>query len=112
LDPKAFPSDRTGRVTKTPAGYSAFVPNPLPPQLTFSQQLIDALSTADRAIGRLDGLSSLLPNPYLLIWPFLAREAVLSSRIEGTQASLSDLFLFEAAPPPRRTTPIGKPSLC
>jgi Fic family protein len=60
------------------------------------------LSTADRAIGALGGIRSWLPNPYLLIQPFLRREAVLSSQIEGTQASLSDLAIFEAAATPPR----------
>jgi len=56
------------------------------------------LSRADRALGELAGIGRALPNPHLLILPFARREAVLSSRIEGTQASLSDLFAFEAAP--------------
>ena len=51
------------------------------------------------ALGQLSGIGEMLPNPYLLIRPFLRREAVSSSRIEGTQASLSDLFFFEAATP-------------
>jgi Fic family protein len=51
---------------------------------------------ADLALGTLSGLGETLPNPHLLIYPFIRREAVLSSRIEGTQASLSDLLLFEA----------------
>jgi Fic family protein len=59
--------------------------------------LVYLLSEADRALGTLDGIGRTLPNPYLLISPFLSREAVASSRIEGTQASLSDLFLFEAS---------------
>jgi Fic family protein len=56
------------------------------------------LAEAERAVGRLSGVGTTLPNPYLLINPFIRREAVLSSRIEGTQASLSDLLFFEAAP--------------
>lgn len=55
------------------------------------------LSAADRALGELAGAARRLPTPHLLIGPFIRREAVLSSRIEGTQASLSDLFYFEAA---------------
>lgn len=73
-------------------------PGPLPPGLTWSAELISALSDADRALGRLAGVGQMLANPYLLINAFMRREAVLSSRIEGTQASLSDLFFFEAAP--------------
>jgi Fic family protein len=65
--------------------------------------LVNRLAQAERALGRLAGLGLTLPNPHLLIAPFVRREAVLSSRIEGTQASLSDLVFFEAAPgtPPR-----------
>jgi Fic family protein len=81
-----------------PQGYHAFVPAALPPALEISGGLLSVISAADRSVGRLAGLGALLPNPYVLIRPFIAREAVLSSRIEGTRASLSDLFLFEAAP--------------
>ena len=87
----------TGRLIKTPQGYWAFVPNPLPPAIDFSPQLVNALSEADRTLGALEGMGRTLPNPTLLVMPSARREAVLRSRIEGTQASLSDLFLFEAA---------------
>ncbi len=78
-------------------GYCAFVPNPLDPIVHFDLPLINALSRADRALSELAGIARTLPNPHLLIRPFMRREAVLSSRIEGTQASLSDLLYFEAA---------------
>jgi Fic family protein len=58
--------------------------------------LVNALSIADRALGELAGLGRALPNPHLLIRPLMRREAVLSSRIEGTRASLSDLYAYEA----------------
>lgn len=58
------------------------------------------ISAADRGLSELAGVARTLPNPHLLIRPFLSREAVLSSRIEGTQASLSDLYFFEAAKVP------------
>jgi len=77
-------------------GY-AFIPNPLPPEnLTWDSDLIEILSSADRALGELAGIGRSLPNPHLLVRPFLRREAVLSSRIEGTQASLSDVLAYEA----------------
>ncbi|MEJ7813335.1 MAG: Fic family protein [Gemmatimonadaceae bacterium] len=101
MDSRAFTSHRAGRPTHVAGGYVAFVPNRLPPALEFGAPLIARLSEADRAIGRLAGVGTLIRNPFLLIQPFVAREAVLSSRIEGTQASLSDLFLFEAAPTDR-----------
>ena len=90
--------DAPGRLVKTPQGVRAFVPNSLPPEVQLSWSLVATLSAADRALAELAGVGSTLPNPHLLIGPFLRREAVLSSRIEGTQASLSDLFFFEAAP--------------
>lgn len=81
----------------TNLGYCAFVPDPLDPVIDFDLTLINALSRADRALSELAGIARTLPNPHLLIRPFMRREAVLSSRIEGTQASLSDLLYFEAA---------------
>ena len=98
MDKADFKSNRAGTVVRTAEGYDAFVPAPLPPSIAFDAALVRALSEADAAVGHLRGVGSLLPNPYLLVRPFSAREAVLSSRIEGTHASLSDLFLFEAAP--------------
>ena len=77
-------------------GYKAFVPDPLPPSLEWTQSLLRALSDADRLVGRLAGEGRTLPNPHLLMRPFLQREAVLSSRIEGTQATLGELLAVEA----------------
>jgi Fic family protein len=85
-----------GRKVRTPEGYDAFVPDPLPPILTWTSKLVLVLSDADRAIGRLAGEGSRLPNPHLLIRPFIRREAVLSSRIEGTQATLGEILAAEA----------------
>jgi cell filamentation protein, protein adenylyltransferase len=97
LNPKDFENSKSGRCINTLKGYWAFVPNPLPPEITYDKKLIRLLSEADRLLGELSGTGRLLPNPYLLISPYMRREAVSSSRIEGTQASLSDLFFFEAA---------------
>lgn len=72
------------------------MPNPLTPARSWTPDLVAILSEADRALGELAGLGRSLPNPHLLIRPFVRREAVLSSRIEGTQASLSDLYAYEA----------------
>lgn len=72
------------------------MPDPLPPSLTWTPELVRTLSDADRAIGRLAGEGTRLPNPYLLIHPFIRREAVLSSRIEGTQATLGEILAVEA----------------
>ena len=76
--------------------YSAFLPAPLPPALDWTPGLIRALSEADRLIGRLAGEGGRLPNPHVLIRPFVRREAVLSSKIEGTQATLGELLATEA----------------
>ncbi len=75
----------------------AFVPAPLPPNppLVLDGALQQALESAVLAIGRLDGVSTLLPNPTLFLFTYVRKEAVLSSQIEGTQSSLSDLLLFE-----------------
>jgi len=77
-------------------GYEAFLPNPLPPAIDWTGRLIRSLSDADRLIGQLSGEGKKLPNPHLLIRPFIKREAVLSSRIEGTQATLGELLANDA----------------
>jgi len=82
---------------KVPQGkYSAFVPAPLPPALDWTPRLIGLLSDADRLIGKLAGEGGRLPNPHVLMRPFTRREAVLSSKIEGTQATLGELLAAEA----------------
>lgn len=87
---------RIGRVVRGPGGYEATVPAPLPPEISWSAQLVKALSDADRLIGELAGEGARLPNPHLLLRPFVRREAVLSSRIEGTQATLGEILAAEA----------------
>jgi len=103
MNPKDFRSTEAGRVYRTATGYWAFVPNPLPPQIVYDGQLALLLSQADAALSELSGLGRYLPNPDLLIAPYLKREAIASSRIEGTQADLSDLLLDEIEP--KRTPP-------
>jgi Fic family protein len=76
--------------------YSPFLPAPLPPELNWTPRLIGALSDADRLVGRLAGEGGRFPNPHVLIRPFVQREAVLSSKIEGTQATLGELLAAEA----------------
>jgi Fic family protein len=91
-----FQESPSGKLVRAVNGYWAFVPNPLPPKLDWSDALVSLTSRAGLALGTLSGLSETLLNPHLLIYPFIRKEAVLSSRIEGTQSSLSDLLLFEA----------------
>ncbi len=78
------------------SGYVAFLPPPLPPKFEWTPRLVRILSDADRLIGNLAGEGGRLPNPHILMRPFLRREAVLSSRIEGTQATLGELLAVEA----------------
>jgi len=99
MNPERFRQSPAGRLLQVGLGeiaYWAFVPNPLPPDLPLDKGLVRTLSDADRALGELAGLGRTMPNPHLLIAPFIRREAVLSSRIEGTQAGLTDLYAYEA----------------
>jgi Fic family protein len=81
--------------------FRAYVPPPLPPSPPLAlQPLLTLLDLANQALGRLDGLASILPDPSLFIYLYVRKEAVLSSQIEGTQSSFSDLVLFESAEPP------------
>jgi len=93
-----FTANAPGRLVAAPEGHLAYVPNPLPPAFDFDLSTINLLADAERALGELNGVGQRLPNPHLLINPFLRREAVLSSRIEGTTAGLQQLLMFEAAP--------------
>ena len=76
----------------------AFVPAPLPPvpPIQFSSEHYDLLEKANRALGRLDGIAALLPDTAFFIYNYVRKEALLSSQIEGTQSSLSELLLFES----------------
>ena len=85
-----------GRTVRGRGGYRAFVPAPLPPPIAWDVELVGALSRADQAIGRLAGEGRRFPNPHLFISPFLHREAVLSSRIEGTRTTLGELLAARA----------------
>ena len=90
----------TGRYVVTHTGdetVRAFLPNPLPPKppLAWDGKLLRALEQANIAVGRLDGVKSLLPNRAYFLYSYIRKEAVLSSQIEGTQSSLSDLLRFE-----------------
>ena len=92
-----MPTDRAGRFVRQPGGYRAFVPRPLPPpDLTIDGRLQALLSAADLALGRLDGATELLPDPDFFVLMYVRREAVVSSQIEGTRASLMDVLEFEA----------------
>ena len=91
-------SHRAGRYISQPTGYRAFIPAPLPPTppINLTGQLGRLLSEADRALGRLDGSITTLPNPDMFVFMYVRQEAVLSSQIEGTQSSLHDVLAAEA----------------
>ncbi len=91
------PPGRTVAVSTQGESFKAFVPAPLPPKppLQWSPALRRRFDDALVALGRLDAVSSMLPNAELLLYSFVRKEAVLSSQIEGTQSSLADLLLFE-----------------
>jgi Fic family protein len=91
-------NDRAGKFVLTPEGYRSFIPKELPPEppIQYDDELHLLLSKADRNLARLDGITSVLPNPDLFIAMYVKKEALLSSQIEGTQASLEGVLEFEA----------------
>lgn len=91
-----FSDSPSGKVIQTVGGYGAFVPNPLPPVLDYNK-FGAALTQAAISLGELAGIGRSLVNPYILQRPFIRREAVSSSAIEGTVTTLTDLLSFEAA---------------
>jgi Fic family protein len=97
MNPEAFKSDQAGKCVRTLARYWAFVPAALPPKVAFDKGLVTALSHADAALGELAGLvkGGAIGRMHTLIQAFARREAVLSSRIEGTHTQLDDLLLAE-----------------
>lgn len=88
---------RAGHFVKQGEDYRAFIPAPLPPDppLQIDRDAQRLLSDADRALGRLDGATSVLPNPDLFVAMYVRQEAVLSSQIEGTQSTMEDVLEFE-----------------
>jgi Fic family protein len=98
MNPENFKSSAAGRVIRHSTGYFAFIPAKLPPSIHFDNDLVLRLSRADAALSELSGIGALLPDPHVLIGPLVCREAVLSSRIEGTQASLADVLMDESVP--------------
>jgi Fic family protein len=95
MDKKAFKKP-FGNLTKNKNGYFTFIPTNLPPEIDYDESLTALVSEASLQLGNLSGIGKLIPNPHLLISPYIRREAVLSSRIEGTQASILDVFRYEA----------------
>lgn len=100
MDVARFEQSPAGHLVKVrrpgDAAFWAFVPNSLPPKLDLDLRLSQTLSAADRAVGELEGLARTLRDPHIFVRPLMRSEAVVSSRIEGTQADLTDLFAYEA----------------
>jgi Fic family protein len=97
-----------GKLTKNKDGHLTFIPDNLPPMISYDESLTSLISEASLQLGNLSGIGKLMPNPHLLIRPYLSREAVLSSRIEGTQASILDVFRYEAGGMAEREEKEGK----
>ncbi len=93
-----FVANAPGRIVRNLDGADAFAPNPLPSMMPLDEETNRLFRRAIQGVAELRGLGRSFQNPLLLINPFLQREAVLSSRIEGTHASAEQLALFEVAP--------------
>lgn len=97
-------SSRIGTYASTSVGgeqVRAYIPPPLPPEPPLELgSLHEKLEAANRSLGRLDGTTSVLPDPPLFLYMYVRKEALLSAQIEGTQSSLSDLMLFETGEAP------------
>lgn len=102
--------NRSGAYRQQPTGYKAFLPAQLPPDppVKIEGELQNLLSNADMSMARLDGLGHILPNAGLFIAMYVKKEALLSSQIEGTQASLEDLFEFESGKQPENINDVAE----
>jgi Fic family protein len=102
--------DRAGTFVAQPSGYRAFLPAPLPPDppVDLEGELLNLLSAADIALGRLDGVVKVIPDPEFFVAMYVRREAVLSSQIEGTQSTLEDLLEVELEPDAKTRGDVGE----
>ena len=96
MDRCDYKQNAPGKLVRTATGYDAFIPAPLPPKIQWSDQLLSLLSKADRGIAQLSEVGTSFPAPHVVVRPFIRREAVISSRIEGTRTSLQELLTYEA----------------
>jgi Fic family protein len=99
MDPKDFKNQDTGKTILTQNGFWVFIPNPLPPCIQWNSALVSINAEAERELSRLSALIGNFAFPQLLIPSFIRSEAVISSRIEGTKASLADLYAYEISQP-------------
>jgi len=102
--------NRSGKLISQPAGFKAFIPTKLPPgpPLRVEGALQNLLSQADMALARLDGMGYFLPNADLFIAMYVRKEALLSSQIEGTQASFEDIFKYESGDKPENINDVAE----
>ena len=91
-----FSQDAPGKIIRTLEGYNAFIPDKLPPHLIWSTKLLSKLASAERNIARLEEVGKNFPLPHIVVRPFIRKEAVLSSQIEGTRTTFEQLLTFEA----------------
>lgn len=91
-----FSNNAPGNVIKTLNGYHAYIPNPLPPELEWSTKLLAFLASAESSLARLKEVGQSFPVPHVVARPFVRKEAVLSSQIEGTQTTFQSLLRYEA----------------
>lgn len=91
-----FSNQAPGRVIRTLKDYEAFIPDPLPPNMEWSNKLLTSLSQADRSLARLAEVGKSFPVPHMVVRPFIRKEAVLSSQIEGTRTTFQELLSYEA----------------
>lgn len=96
MEIERFDDDQMPGEVVTSEGHQAFNPDPLPPELEMDTDLVLSLTDAQKSLSELAGIGRTIQNPHMLIRPFIRKEAVLSSRIEGTQAELSDVYALEA----------------
>ena len=97
MNPEHFRNSPSGHLIPTIEGCFAFVPNPLPPPSVDLLPLLPSVARAIRALGELSGIGQTLPNPFLLISPFMRKEALASSKMEGTVTTPSELFMLEVS---------------
>jgi Fic family protein len=96
MKPTNFSTSSTGQVIRSPKGYWAFIPAPLPPKINWSPALVSIAGEAERKLSELAWIGRNFPEPHIMVRSFIAQEAVMSSRIEGTRASLDDVYNYEA----------------
>ncbi len=96
MKPKDFLNSSTGQVIRSLKGYWAFIPAPLPPKINWTSNLVTLAGEAERTLAELAWIGRNFPEPHVMVRSFIAQEAVMSSRIEGTRASLDDIYNYEA----------------